>query len=37
MKLIKIFSVCSLIRGRKSSGIEDMNGYKHWRTSAYDN
>ena len=31
MKKIKIFSVSTLIRGKKSSGSEDSSGYKHWK------
>lgn len=31
MKKIKLFSLASLIRGKKSSGCEDYQGYKHWR------
>ena len=32
MKKINLFSVASLIRGRKSSGVEDSGTvYKHWK------
>ena len=34
MKKIKIFSVSTLIRGKKSSGSEDTSGYKNWRKVA---
>lgn len=31
MKKFNLFSVASLIRGRKSSGCEDASNYKHWK------
>ena len=32
MKKFNLFSVASLIRGRKSSGVEDSGtAYKHWK------
>lgn len=31
MKKIKLFSLASFIKGRKSSGKEDIGGYKNWR------
>lgn len=34
MKKIKIFSVSTLIRGRKSGGAEDLSSYKNWRKVA---
>lgn len=34
MKKIKIFSVSTLIRGRKSAGAEDLSSYKNWRKVA---
>lgn len=34
MKKIKIFSVSTLIRGRKSGGAEDAPNYKNWRKVA---
>ena len=30
MKKFNLFSVASLIRGRKSSGCEDIGSYAHW-------
>ena len=36
MKLIKLFSLASLIRGRKSSGKEDFSGYKNWKALSGD-
>ena len=36
MKLIKLFSLASLIRGRKSSGKEDYAGYKNWKALSGD-
>ena len=37
MKKIKIFSVSTLIRGRKSSGSEDSSSYKNWKKIATSN
>lgn len=37
MKKFKLFSFATLIKGRKSSGIEDgNNGYKHWKEGEYN-
>ena len=30
MKKFKLFSFASFIKGRKSSGTEDVSGFKHW-------
>lgn len=35
MKLFKFFSFASNIRGRKSSGVEDDNGYNHWKAEGH--
>ena len=31
MKKFKLFSLASLIRGKKSSGCEDFGGWQHWK------
>lgn len=36
MKKFNLFSVASLIRGRKSHGVEDSSSYKHWRAKYND-
>lgn len=36
MKTISLFSIASLIRGRKSHGVEDTSSYKHWRAKYND-
>ena len=32
---VKIYATSKEICGRKSSGIEDLSGYKNWRDSSY--
>lgn len=37
MNILGIEATSSCIRGRKSTGSEDVGAYKHWRKDYFDN